>query len=292
VDLQIVFQILPGTTALTGGTMGIQNRRASVALQYRPGQPLSTDTAICFFEPRFPAGGPVADLEISNADTVDIATPGQPVIYEIGLLNRGPSPVVAAEVDNPLPASLVGCSWTCLSSEGSFCNASGVGAIDELVDLAPVGWVDYLFTCDTAPLAGTVVHTVSTTLPVGVTDPRPENNTATDVNLVGAGNVQATLVIDHTGAQLDLAWAASCLTSDADYAVYEGMLGNFVSHDPVTCSTGNMLTYSLPMPSGDVYYLVVPDNLFNEGSYGLTAPDQERTASDNACFPHAIGACP
>ena len=61
---------------------------------------------------------------------------------------------------------------------------------------------------------------------------------------------------------------------------------------PISCTTGNMLTYSLPVPSGDVYYLVVPDNLFNEGSYGLTAPDQERMASENACLPHAIGVCP
>ena len=291
-SFQLAFQIRPGTTALTGGTMGIQNRRASIALQYRPDQPLSTDTAICFFEPRYPSGGPVADLEISNADTVDIATPGQPVTYEIGLLNRGPSPMLGAEVDNPLPASLVGCSWTCLSSEGSACNTSGVGAIDERVDLAPGGWVDYLFTCDTAPVEGAVVHTVSTTLPAGATDPRPENNSATDINLIGSGSLPAALVLDHTGTQLDLTWAASCLTSDVDYAVYEGMLGSFNTHDPISCTTNNALTHSLPMPAGNAYYLVVPTNLFNEGSYGRTGSDQQRIPSANACYPHAVGVCP
>ena len=261
-------------------------------MQYRPGQALATDAAICLFEPRFPPGGPLADLEISNADTVDIATPGQPVTYEIGLLNRGPSPTPSAQVSNPLPPSLVACNWTCVSSDGSSCAASGSGAIDERVDLAPGGWVDYLFTCDTAPLAGTVVHTVTTTLPVGATDPRPENNSATDVNLVGSGSLPATLLLDRAGAQLDLFWSASCLTSDSDYAVYEGTLGSFTSHAPIACSTGNALTHSAALPAGNAYYLVVPNNLFNEGSYGLDSAGQERPAFANACFARAVGICP
>jgi len=290
-SFEIAFQIRPGAAPLTGGTMGIQNRRAGIALQYRPADSLSANTAVCFFEPRYPAGGPVADLEISNLDTVDVATPGLPVTYEIGLRNRGPSPAVGVEVDNPLPPSLVDCSWSCVSSDGSWCAGSGSGAIDELVDLAPGGWVDYLFTCDTAPLAGVVEQTVTATPPAGVTDPDPDDNSATDVNLVGAGSVPATLILDRDGVDLSLYWTSSCLASDADYAVYQGALGDFTSHEPVTCSTGGALTHLLPVPPGDVYYLVVPTNLFNEGSYGLTGGGQERAASGSACFARAVGLC-
>jgi uncharacterized repeat protein (TIGR01451 family) len=290
-SFEIVTQIRPGAASLSGGTVGIQNRNATIGLQYRPDGALAGDTAVCFFDPRYPPGGPLADLEVSNADTVDVATPGELVIYEIGVLNRGPSPAYGVHVSDPVPVSLVGCSWTCVFSEGSLCAASGSGGIDELVDLQPGGWADYLLTCDTAPVADTVVNTVTVTVPAGVTDPLQRNNEASDVNIMGAGSLGPTLVLDRSGAEIALSWAASCLTTDTRYAVYEGALGDFSSHQPITCTTGGAFDFSVPLPSASAYYLVVPSNLFTEGSYGAAGPGAERPPSATACLPQGVGTC-
>ena len=122
---------------------------------YRPDSGLTGNAAVCFFDPRYPSGGAVADLQVSNADTVDVATPGTEVVYEIGILNKGPSPAPAVKILDTLPLALVGCSWTCTASEGSLCTAAGNGNIDDVVDLQPSGWVDYLLSCQTAAVAGT-----------------------------------------------------------------------------------------------------------------------------------------
>jgi len=135
------------------------------------------------------------------------------------------------------------------------------------------------------------VNTVSATLPGGVTDPQPGNNSATDVNLVGAGSLPPTLQIDRAGSQLVLSWGTSCLTSDADYAIYEGNLGDFSSHVPFACTTGGVFSLPLTAQSESAYYLVVPRNAFSEGSYGLTGTGVERPASTTACRPHAVGTC-
>ncbi len=54
---------------------------------------------------------------------------------------------------------------------------------------------------------------------------------------VGAGDV-AGLAISRIGASLQLTWDPSCSSNDADFEVYEGVLGTFYSHVPVQCSTG------------------------------------------------------
>jgi uncharacterized repeat protein (TIGR01451 family) len=291
-SFEVALQLRPGTSTLASGTMGIQNRIATSGLQYRPDEPVSDDTAICLFEPRFPPGGMQADVVVSNADTVEIATPGQPVTYEIGVLNRGPSPLLGASVTDLVPASLVGCSWSCVSSVGSTCTASGAGDLVDTVDLDPGGWADYLLTCDTAPLADAVANTVFVTLPAGVTDPQPGDNSATDFNLVGAGSLPPTLLLDRTATEVVLAWGSSCLVSDADFAVYSGVIGDFASHLPATCTTAGAPSVSLPLPGSDVYYLIVPQNGFTEGSYGSNSAGIARSASAVACLTQAVGVCP
>ena len=43
---------------------------------------------------------------------------------------------------------------------------------------------------------------------------------------------------------LALAWGASCWSADRDYAIYEGQLGDFASHTPVRCTTGDDFHYA------------------------------------------------
>jgi hypothetical protein len=110
--------------------------------------------------------------------------------------------------------------------------------------------------------------------------------TAGTVPETGAGRISILKI----GADLRLAWGASCQADDTDYAVYEGTLGSFASHVPRFCSTGGS-TFKLFTPaSGSTYFLVVPTQVVREGSYGLKSSG-ERPPSATACFPQATGAC-
>jgi len=95
------------------------------------------------------------------------------------------------------------------------------------------------------------------------------------------------------GGDLQLTWGSSCPPGDSDYEIYEGLLGNFSSHVPITCTTGGLLTQQITPSPGDRYYLVVPRNALREGSYGLTSDGSERPASASSCMPQAVASsCP
>jgi uncharacterized repeat protein (TIGR01451 family) len=298
-SFEIVVQIRPAPTALSGGTIGIQNAAANVASQYRPPLDLTGDTAVCFLEPRFPAGGPVADLEISKTHKSDTVLPAGSVGYSIGVVNHGPSPAPGVQVVDLVPPSLHDCEWTCTSSTGSLCAPAGSGAITELVDLEPGGWVDYVLVCGIGSTGSDIVNTATVAAPVGWTDPQSGNNAATDVLATAAGRVPDgldlpgpdILRLDRIGTQLLLSWGASCRATDVDYEVYEGALGSFDSHVPISCGTGGGTTLTHTVPGDDTYYLVVPTNLTFEGSYGQATGDLERSPSAAACLPRSIAGC-
>ena len=84
---------------------------------------------------------------------------------------------------------------------------------------------------------------------------------------------------------------ASCNPSDTDHAIYEGTLGSFTSHVPVTCSTNNGHTWNFTPLAGNRYFLLVPINASKEGSYGLSGAGIERPVSAAACKPQLV-ACP
>ena len=86
--------------------------------------------------------------------------------------------------------------------------------------------------------------------------------------------------------------ASSCNPADSDYAIYEGTLGNFTSHVPVTCATAPAHSWNFTPAPGNRYFLLVPINAVREGSYGLKAGGVERPVSASACRPQSIAACP
>jgi hypothetical protein len=94
------------------------------------------------------------------------------------------------------------------------------------------------------------------------------------------------------GASITLNWLPSCSTGDTDYEVYEGSVGNWASHVPVTCTTGSATTSTFAPAAGDRYYLVVPRTNANEGSYGKDSASVERPSSAAMCVPQAVGLCP
>ena len=96
------------------------------------------------------------------------------------------------------------------------------------------------------------------------------------------------------GSSITLDWGASCQASDTNYGVYEGVLGLFAGHVPVTCATGGSTSSAFVPGAADRFYVVVPSNGSSEGSYGLDSSDVERATSAAACLPQNLGApvCP
>jgi hypothetical protein len=99
------------------------------------------------------------------------------------------------------------------------------------------------------------------------------------------------LTLTRTGGDLELSWSASCISSDTDFAVYEGTLGDFTSHAPGPCSTGGSTTAVLQPGPGSTYYLVVPHNTIWEGSHGYRGDGTERPRGASVCFSQAAGVC-
>jgi hypothetical protein len=112
-----------------------------------------------------------------------------------------------------------------------------------------------------------------------------------------------TLKVSKAGSfppDLDLLWGPSTSAGANDYAIYEGFLpivGGAYSHSIFTCSTGGATNLTITPSLGDTYYLVVPLNDYDEGSYGLarllpgpTFP--ERPPASPACRPFQAFGCP
>ncbi len=111
---------------------------------------------------------------------------------------------------------------------------------------------------------------------------------------VAAGSVASLLVGKNVATDLSLTWGPSCLGSDIDYAVYEGVVGDFHSHLPVTetgCTTAGATNAMLSPGSGRRYYLVVPQATLREGSYGIDGEGTPRSPSSSACRLQLVGDC-
>jgi uncharacterized repeat protein (TIGR01451 family) len=128
-------------------------------------------------------GGPQADLAVTKTDGQASAIPGQPVTYTIVATNSGPDPASSATVADTLPSALVGASWTCVGTAGGACTASGSGNIADTVDLPVAATVTYTLMATIDPAAtGTLANTATVTVPAGVTDPDPSDDSATDTD--------------------------------------------------------------------------------------------------------------
>ncbi len=124
-----------------------------------------------------------AEVEVLKTDAATSATPGQAIQYTIVVTNNGPSDVAGVSVVDIMPAELTNATWGCAASPGSSCPLAGSGDVNTMVDLLAGGTAT--FTIDATVLAsafGTLANTVVATVPPGVTDPVPGNNTATDTD--------------------------------------------------------------------------------------------------------------
>ena len=236
-----------------------------VGVDPTPGNNTATDTTTVVSQ---------ADLSITKTDGVITATPGSTTVYTVTIGNAGPSTVVGAAVTDAVPTGATAMSWTCSASAGSSCAASGSGALADTITLLPGGAATYQVTVAIASSAtGMLVNTGSVVAPIGVTDPAPANNTATDADTLTPvadlsitktdgvasavpGTVVAYTIVatnagpsDAVGATIgdvvpaSLAGATwSCIGSNGGTCAAAG-IGNIV--DTVNLPAGASVTYSM-----------------------------------------------
>ena len=162
-----------------------------------------------------------ADLALSKTvQTINCPTPQQKgqvggntcaysffeIIYEIQVSNNGPSKVNNATVTDTLKAgdfsdaNGFSYSWTCaITTQGangeSGCTASGSGdLIDNALTLEPGAVATYTFTTYTATDTGRVENTATVSVPAGVAETNPSNNSDTEiVGLSGQADLSVSM---------------------------------------------------------------------------------------------------
>jgi hypothetical protein len=187
---EIVFQIGAGDSSQgAGATFGVQSKHADHAVQYGCNKPSAVPggTTICIFEPRFPAAGPVLDLEASVTNKLDLLVPSSKPRYLVEVTNHGPAAAYGSllEIDVTGPMD---CTWSCAATPGSSCTgAPGTGDFkDDELDLRAVGSASYEAVCALAAgYTGHVSVSARVSAPALFSDPQPDNNQALDRDLVG-----------------------------------------------------------------------------------------------------------
>jgi hypothetical protein len=108
------------------------------------------------------------------------------------------------------------------------------------------------------------------------------------------GRVPPTIHVDKAGAGIAVSWTTSCSQGADDYEIYEGTIGSWYSHTSKVCTdTAHDLTETFAPAVGSDYYLVVPRNAVEEGSYGTNTGGVERPVGAAPCVaPQVVTPCP
>jgi uncharacterized repeat protein (TIGR01451 family) len=187
-----------------------------------------------------PAGE--ADLAVSKTDGLTTAIPGSGTGYVIVVSNSGPDDAIGATVTDSLPGALLNAGWTCGGETGgASCGApSGVGDIAENVDLPAGGSVAFSVSATIDPGAtGILSNTVTVATPVGVTDPVPGNNSATDTtSLDPVADLAVQRVTDGV-----------CFVLPGDSTVYTVIVDNLGASNAPSASVADTLPADLTVDS-------------------------------------------
>lgn len=228
-----------------------------------------------------------ADLQITKTDGVTSYAPGGSVTYTIVVTNpTGPANATGALVTDYFSAQISGVSWTCTTTGGASCAASGTGNINDTVNIPVGGSLTYTAIANILSTAtGNLSNTTTIAAPGGYTDAVPGNNTATDTDTftasadlqitktdgvtnyttttvltytivasnAGPSNVTGATITDNFPAQVSgVTW--TCLAAGGASCAANGT-GNI--NDTVNIPAGGIVTYNavvliLPSATGDL----------------------------------------
>ena len=206
---EIVLQYGAGVPA-GSATIGLQADGAREAVVASCDQPALSPAgdAVCFYDPRFPADGPSADLAVGFDFAPPEVTPGETAAWTFTVTDRGPSPAAPTAVSAAISAGLTSCSWTCEPDAGSSCTAGPVsGPLMDVVELRAGGAATYDLECTVDPAAsGSVSIVAGAAPPAGWNDPAPGDESAVSTVTVASGS---QLFADGFESGSTAAWSAT-----------------------------------------------------------------------------------
>lgn len=174
-------------------------------------------------------------------------------------------------------------------------SCSNTGTYRVLRDGTPIasGLTGTSYTDNTGTNGVTYTYSVLAVNSAGLSFDGNKTLQAGDFDLVCGGaapgsiykNSSSAAKFSKSGSNIVATWGPPGGTcSPTDYAIYQGTIGNWYSHNTViTCSAGTDFTETFATPAGDVYFLIVPISATEEGSYGTNSNSQERPVSANRC---------
>ncbi len=142
-----------------------------------------------------------ADLAVVKSNGVNGVTSGTPTTYTVTVTNSGPSTVTGAILTDPAVAGLSKTAVACAAPPGTCVSAPTAGQLEAgfaLPTLASGATYRITVTANVTAASGSVSNTATVTLPAGVTDPTPGNNSSTDTDPVTPATVNADLAVTKT----------------------------------------------------------------------------------------------
>ena len=210
-----------------------------------------------------------ADLAITKTDNRTKVTPGDTTTYTIVVTNNGPDPVVDAMVTDDFPEVLTVHNWNCVPQNSALCTLDGAGHIYDNVYLPVGGIVTYTATASIDEgLSGTLINTATVAPPQGITDPNPENNSATDID---------NYVISLSGNVSHYA------DGDGTYPPLPGVTMTLTGSETATTTTDAMGNYTFTDLTSGGTWTVTPsmgDHHFEPGDRTVTGPVANVTGVD------------
>ena len=227
-----------------------------------------------------------ADLGVSKQAEPPSAVPGWSITYTLVVTNAGPSDVGGAILSDALPAEMLNPTWKCAAIGTACPAANGDGTINALLDLPEHSVVIYTITGTLASGAmGNLANTASVTLPGGVLNLSPDDDTAS-VNTTLTP--QADLAIRKTSQRAGLAGTPITYTivvrnlgpSDApgtgvtdDFPAGMGSpIWNCVRADSASCGSGSgNIDQTVDLAAGEVVTYTARGTMTNSDPIANTA---------------------
>ena len=195
-----------------------------------------------------PLASAETDLSISKDDGVTSVAFGTTLTYAVIVTNNGPSAAPGVSVTDPFPATFTGCSFTSTAAGGATGNTMGAGNPSDTLTMPAGSAVTYTVTCTAAEATGTVSNTA--TVSSAVTDPVPDNNSATDSDTLTVAPTTTTVAgqtATFTAAAQDVVLTATVTGSVVDegtvtFQVKDGTIniGTAVTSAPVSNSMASV----------------------------------------------------
>jgi uncharacterized repeat protein (TIGR01451 family) len=224
--------------------------------------------------------GPGADLSVTITDGASAYTPGATTTYTVVVSNNGPLAVTGATFTDVQPTQVTSWIVSCVAQPGALCTAGPItialGNITDAVNIPAGKHVTYTIQAFITGLAtGVMSNTVTIAPPVGVPDPVPANNSATDsdappyadltvsmtdgVSLYAVGGTTSYTVVvfnngpeDTTGAVFlehlpsqVTSWTINCVADPGDLCTAGPTTLGADFSDTVNIRAGTKLTYTV-----------------------------------------------